>query len=565
MQTARLGPAERTRALERLTGQTFDVVVVGGGVTGAGTALDAATRGLSVALLEARDLAIGTSSRSGKTFHGGLRYLEQLNFKLVREAAHERNLMVGRLCPHLTRPTPFLYPLSKHVWERGYVGSGVLLYDLLGGARMAMPRHRHLTRSGVVRQIPAIDPDRITGGLQYYDVVVDDARHTMEVARTAATFGAVIATDLPVIGMVTEGGRVSGVRARDHDTGQEITVRGRCVISATGAWADLVQQLTGTSQLEVQPAKGVHVLVDRERIQASSGLLARTADSVLVVRPWGERFWLIGTTDTPWAFDRNDPTANASDVDYLLDEVAKWLRTPLTRDDVVGVYCGIRPLLKGKGGSGTAALSRDHAVLTEPPGLFTIVGGKYTTYRVMARDVVDAAASWLGGNIPPSVTETTPLLGAWGLDAVRNGRAALADRHGLPADQVDRLLGRYGSLVTELSELMGERPELARPIEGTPGYLEAEVVYAASSEGALHLDDILTRRTHVSIETRDRGQTAAKRVAELAGEVLGWDDARRAGEIARYEAQMEADRRAEREPTDEAAFAARRPILDTGG
>jgi len=204
-------------------------------------------------------------------------------------------------------------------------------------------------------------------------------------------------------------------------------------------------------------------------------------------------------------------------------------------------------------------------VLTEPPGLFTIVGGKYTTYRVMARDVVDAAARWLGGSMPPSVTATTPLLGAWGFDAVRNQRAWLADRHGLGLDQVDRLLGRYGSLITELSELMTDRPELARPIEGTPGYLEAEAVYAASHEGALHLDDILARRTHVSIETRDRGQAAAKRTAELAGEVLGWDDARRSREITRYEAQMEADRRAEREPTDAAAFAVRRPLLDSSG
>lgn len=588
MKDARLGPDQRAQALRRLAAETFDVVVVGGGVTGAGAALDAASRGLTVALLEARDLAIGTSSRSGKTFHGGLRYLEQLNFKLVREAAHERNLMVGRLCPHLTRPTPFLYPLSHRAWERGYVGSGVLLYDLLGGARYGMPRHRHLTKRGVLREMPAIDPNRITGGLQYYDVIFDDARHTMNVARTAAHYGAVAGTCLKVTGMLRDGaGRVAGVRARDHETGDEVEVRGRCVINATGAWADLVQELAGEAQLEVRPAKGIHIIVPHDRIESRTGVLARTADSVLVVRPWQSRYWLIGTTDTPWEHDRADPAANAKDVEYLLTEVSKWLRTPLTEDDVVGVYAGVRPLLSGKAAARavssdqaatpapegrpagadsktTAALTRDHAVLEGPEGLFTIVGGKYTTYRRMAEDIVDAAARWMGGSTPKSVTAVTPLLGAPGWEVLRNQRGRLAAERGLEVEQVDHLLGRYGSLVGELFDLLAERPELARPIDGAPEYLEAEAVYAASHEGALHLDDVLARRTHISIETRDRGLAAAKRVAELVGEVLGWHDTRRERELARYEAQVDADRRAQREPDDDAAVAARRQILADG-
>lgn len=561
MQIARLGPEQRIQAVRLLTGHTFDVVVVGGGVTGAGTALDAASRGLRVALLEARDLAGGTSSRSGKTFHGGLRYLQQLNFSLVKQASHERNLMVDRVCPHLTWPTPFLYPLSHHVWDRMYMGAGVLLYDLLGGIHPAsLPRHRHLTKTAALRQMPSLDADRVTGALQYYDVIFDDARHTLMVARTAAQYGAVIGTRLEVTEMLREGGHVIGVRANDHETGQELEVRGRCVINATGAWADLVQQLAGEAQIKIQPAKGTHIVVPKERIDSHTGFIALTEDSVLVVRPWWN-YWIIGTTDTPWNYDRCDPAANAADINHILNEVNTWLRSPLIQDDIVGVYAGVRPLLSGKGKT-TAALSRDHVVLNNAEGLFTIVGGKYTTYRVMARDVVDAAARWLGGSVPASVTAMTPLLGATGWHVLRNQQQQLAAQTGLALLHIDHLLRRYGSLVSELFDLLAERPELAQQIEGAPGYLEVEAVYAASHEGALHLDDVLARRTHIAMETRDHGLTAAQRVAQLTGEVLGWDNVRREREIAHYTSQVEADRVAARELTDEAAAAARRPFLD---
>src|SRR5947209_6735535 len=256
MEVARLGPGQRTQAIRQMTERTFDVVVVGGGVTGTGTALDAASRGLTVALLEAGDLASGTSSRSGKTFHGGLRYLQQLNFPLVRQAAHERNLMVDRLCPYLTWPTAFLFPLRHGVWERAYMGAGILLYDLLGGTRPTeMPGHRHLTKTRALREMPSLRADLITGAVQYYDVIFDDARHTLAVARTAAQYGAMIGTRLEVTGMLRDGSRVVGVRAHDYETGQELEVHGRCVINATGVWADLVQQLVGEAQMEVRPAK----------------------------------------------------------------------------------------------------------------------------------------------------------------------------------------------------------------------------------------------------------------------------------------------------------------------
>ncbi len=561
MEIARLGQEQRNQALRQLSGQTFDVVVVGGGVTGAGTALDAASRGLTVALLEAGDLANGTSSRSGKTFHGGLRYLQQLNFSLVRQAAHERNLMVERLCPHLTRPTPFLFPLRHGLRERVYMGAGILLYDLLGGARPTdLPGHRHLTKSGTLREISALRADRITGALQYYDVIFDDARHTMMVARTAAQYGAVIATCLQVTGMLHDDKRIAGVRVLDKESGQELEVHSRCVINAAGAWADFVQQLAGEVQVKVQPAKGIHIVVQKDYIDSRTGFIAPTEDSVLVVRPWGQH-WIIGTTDTPWDYDRNSPVANAADINYLLNAVNKWLRTPLTHNDVIGVYAGVRPLLSGKGGS-TAMLSRDHVVLKGPEGLFTIVGGKYTTYRLMAQDVMDAAARWLGGSVSPSVTARTPLLGAEGWHVLRNQRQRLARETGLNLRRIDHLLERYGSLISEVLDLLADYPELAQPIEGAPEYLEVEAVYAASHEGALHLDDVLTRRTHIAMETQDCGMSAAERVAQLVGTVLGWDNPAREQEVAHYKAQIEADRLAARELTDEAAIAVRRSILE---
>jgi glycerol-3-phosphate dehydrogenase len=583
MESTQLGPEQRSQIIHQMSEQTFDVIVIGGGVTGTGTALDAASRGLTVALLEAQDLASGTSSRSGKTFHGGLRYLQQFNFSLVRQASHERNLMVDRLCPHLTRPTPFLFPLSHRGWERAYMGAGVLLYDLIGGSRPeGLHGHRHLLKNAALREMPALNAERIIGAVQYYDVIFDDARHTLTVARTAAHYGALIGTRLEVTGMLHSGSQVVGVQARDVETGQSLEVRGRCVINATGVWADRVQQLAGEAQVEIRPAKGVHILIPAESIDSSTGFIAPTEDSVLVVRPWG-RYWIIGTTDTPWNFERDEPVANASDINYLLDEVNKWLRTPLTHDDIVGVYAGVRPLISSKGKK-TAALSREHAVLQGPEGLFTIVGGKYTTYRVMAKDVMDAAVEYLSKqdrlvnrhglvsrhglvNGAPtisgasSVTAMTPLVGATGWQVLRNQRERLAAKSGLDLSYVDHLLGRYGSLVSEIFDLLTIRPELARPIEGASEYLEVEIVYAASHEGALHLEDILARRTHIAIETRDSGIGAARRVAELAGDILGWDDVRYEREISNYAMLIEADRLAMKELIDESAIKARHSVL----
>ena len=549
-----LSPAQRADALRRMEGEVFDVVVVGGGVTGAGIALDAATRGLSVALVEQRDLAAGTSSRSSKLIHGGLRYLEQFNVSLVREALQERGLLLDRLAPHLVKPVSFLYPLTHHAWERAYVTAGVTLYDQLGGARQ-LPRHQQLTRKGALRMAPSLRSDSLVGAIRYWDAQVDDARHTMAIARTAVRYGAAVATSTRVTGFLREGERVVGVRVRDGEGGRDLDVRARQVVNATGVWADDLQQLVGRGRIRVRASKGIHLVVPRDRIHSDAGLILRTETSVLFVIPWG-RHWLIGTTDTDWDLGKSHPAASATDIQYLLDRVNRVLRTPLTHEDVEGVFAGLRPLLHGES-EATSKLSREHAVGQTVAGLLTIAGGKYTTYRVMAADAVDAVARNLDRRVPASVTRDVPLAGADGYHALWNQRRQLAREAGLHVVRVEHMLNRYGTHVTELLDLLAVRPELGTPLPSADDYLEVEALYAASHEGALHLDDVLTRRTRVSIESWDRGVGAAPVVARLMAEVLGWDEATVDREIEHYTARVQAERESQRMPDDRTADAAR--------
>jgi len=559
-----LSPQARTDALRALaaTGvnrHELDVLVVGGGVVGTGTALDAVTRGLSVGLLEQRDLASGTSSRSSKLVHGGLRYLEMLDFGLVREALAERGLLLTRLAPHLVRPVPFLYPLSHRGWERPYVGTGLVLYDAMaavGRTGPGLPRHRHLTRRAVRRLAPDLDPAAFTGAIQYFDAQVDDARLVVAIARTAASYGALLATRTQVVGFLREGERVTGVRAVDLETGTDLTVHARVVVNAAGVWTDELQQMVGgRGALNVQASKGVHLVVPRDRIRSATGLITRTPVSVLFVVPWG-RHWIIGTTDTPWNLDKAHPAASRRDIDYLLEQVNRILREPLGHADVEGVYAGLRPLASGES-EPTSRISREHTVVTPVPGLVMVAGGKLTTYRVMGRDAVDAAAHSLGGTVPGSITERVPLAGATGFEPRANQRDALAESSGLHRARVDHLLGRYGGLVDEVLALVAERPELAEPLPGAEDYLRAEVVYAVSHEGARHLDDVLTRRTRISIETFDRGVAAAAPAAALMAGELGWDPARTADEVDHYLRRVAAERRSQQELTDLEADEAR--------
>jgi glycerol-3-phosphate dehydrogenase len=550
-----MGPAEREDSWRRLGEDTFDLVIIGGGVVGAGTALDAATRGLRVALVEARDLASGTSSRSSKLFHGGLRYLEQLEFGLVREALRERELMLTLLAPHLVKPVSFLYPLTRRLWERPYTAAGLLLYNTMGGAR-SVPGQKHLTRAGALRMVPALKRDALIGAIRYYDAQADDARHTMTVARTAAHYGAVVRTSTQVVGFVREADRVSGVRVRDVEDGRETEIKANAVINSTGVWTDELQRLSGSrGRFRVRASKGVHIVVPRDRIVSESGLILRTEKSVLFVIPWGSH-WIVGTTDTDWHLDLAHPAATKADIDYILSHVNTVLATPLTVDDIEGVYAGLRPLLAGESEE-TSKLSREHAVARVSPGLVAIAGGKYTTYRVMAADAVDAASVDLPGRIQPSITDKVPLLGADGYHALVNQADQLAVKARVHPYRVRHLLNRYGSMVHQVLALAENRPELLKPLTAAPDYLQVEVVYATSHEGALHLEDVLARRTRISIEYAHRGVDAAEQVAALMAEILGWNAATSKREIEVYTARVHAERDSQAQPNDEAAEALR--------
>ena len=562
MRSVPLSPESRDLSLQAMAAEELDILVIGGGVVGTGAALDAATRGLKVGLVEARDFASGTSSRSSKLIHGGLRYLEMLDFGLVAEALKERGLLIQHLAPHLVRPVAFLYPLQHRGWERFYAGAGVALYDAMSrvSGRAGLPLHKHLTRRGARKLAPSLRKDALIGALHYYDAQVDDARHTMFLARTAAAYGAHVANRARVVELLREGERVTGAKVHDLENGTMVTIRARQVVNATGVWTDETQSLGGQrGEFRVRASKGVHLVVPKDRIRSEVGLILRTEKSVLFVIPWG-RHWIIGTTDTDWELDKAHPAASQADIDYLLEHVNTVLETPLTRDDVEGVYAGLRPLLEGES-EATSKLSREHAVGHPAPGLVVIAGGKYTTYRVMAKDVVDEAVYGMVKHddlrVPESVTHDIPLLGAEGFQALWNARHRLADSSGLHDVWIEHLLQRYGSLVHELLDLVAEDPSLGQPLTGTADYLRVEVVYAASHEGARHLDDVLTRRTRISIETFDRGLGAVEEAASLVAGVLGWSEEQVALEIEHYRARVAAERESQQMPDDETADAAR--------
>ncbi|SDG83697.1 glycerol-3-phosphate dehydrogenase/oxidase [Klenkia brasiliensis] len=554
-----LGPEQRAAAWAALAAEEFEVLVVGGGVTGAGVALDAATRGLKTAMVEARDFASGTSSRSSKLFHGGLRYLEQFDFGLVREALHERDLAVNRISPHLVKPLQFLYPLTHRVWERPYVTAGLALYDGLarfGALSEPMPAQKHLTRTGARKLFPALRPDALVGAVRYYDAQADDARHTLTVALTAAKYGATVLNSAEVVSFTRVGGRVVGARVRDVETGQEVDVRSEVVVNATGVWTDDLQTLVGgRGRFHVRASKGVHIVVPRDRINGETGLILKTEKSVLFVIPWGSH-WIVGTTDTDWDLDKAHPAASKADIDYILEHVNAVLTTPLSHDDISGVYAGLRPLLSGES-EDTSQLSREHAVARPSPGVISVAGGKYTTYRPMAADAVDAVAEDVTRSIPASVTEDIPLLGAEGYHAMVNSLDRLADQWGIGRYRAEHLLNRFGSMTPDVLALAAEDRDLLQPVPGAEEYLLVEMVWGAAHEGALHLDDLLARRTRISIETPHRGTESAEPVARAVAGVLGWDEERIANEVAAYQARVEAERRSQTESNDQEADAAR--------
>ncbi|MBJ2120560.1 glycerol-3-phosphate dehydrogenase/oxidase [Arthrobacter sp. MSA 4-2] len=564
MAAGALSPQYRSEALEALKatsrpGGELDILIVGGGVVGVGSALDAVTRGLTTGIVEARDWASGTSSRSSKLIHGGLRYLEMLDFALVQEALKERGLLIQRIAPHLVKPVPFLYPLGKRFVERPYVGAGIALYDALslgGGHSRGVPFHKHLTRRGTLRAAPSLKKDAMVGSIRYYDAQVDDARYVVNMIRTAAHYGAQAANRVTVVNFLREGERVVGAQVRDQETGEEFSIRAKQVVNATGVWTDETQAMvTDRGQLKVRASKGIHLVVPRDRFQSTVGLILRTEKSVLFVIPWG-RHWIIGTTDTKWDLDKAHPAASSQDIDYILEHVNRVLNRPLTREDVEGVYAGLRPLLAGESDS-TAKLSREHIVAHPVPGLVVVAGGKWTTYRVMAKDAVDEASRALDERVPESCTDSVPLLGAEGYKAAWNMRARMAEAAGIHVARVEHLLQRYGTQADSVLELIKADPALGEPLPGADDYLAAEAVFAVTHEGARHIEDILTRRTRISIESWDRGVSAAPVVAELMGPLLGWSEQQVNREVKHYLARVQAERLSQEQPDDESADSAR--------
>jgi glycerol-3-phosphate dehydrogenase len=541
MFSSELSPAQRDAAIKALATEEFDILVIGGGVTGAGAVLDAASRGLKVALVEARDIASGTSSRSSKLIHGGLRYLEQYDFKLVREALHERELMVSTLSPHLVKPVGFLYPLHEKLKDRTYVGAGLALYDVLRGFQRALPWHKHMSGKKIAEIAPSLRQDIVTGAVKYYDAQVDDARHTMTITRTAARHGAVIATRVEVENLIKDGKKVIGATVIDTETGKTIKVSAKSVVMCAGIWSDEMHDRFGLKAgYGVTMSKGVHIVVPGHAIKSNTGIILKTAISVLFLIPWGDK-WIVGTTDTPYDGDRAHPHATTEDVQYILDQANKVLDPQLKREEIIGVYAGLRPLVANNKGSATTKLSREHTTDRSAPGFVSIAGGKYTTYRVMGKDAIDMAVTDLRRIVNPSCTEKLPLVGADGYYALAQQSAQIAEQYGIDEKSVIHLLNRYGSLISEVLELIAADKKLAKPLADGLPYLTAEIVYAASHEGAMSVDDVISRRTRLAFEAPQAGVDLVDEIAALIAPVLGWGAKEKKASIAEYKSQVAAE------------------------
>jgi glycerol-3-phosphate dehydrogenase len=516
---------DRDAAFARLAGEEFDVLVIGGGITGAGVALDAASRGLRTALVERDDFGSGTSSKSSKLVHGGLRYLQQKEYLLVYENLRERQRLLDN-APHLVSPLPFVIPLfgrdgvtSKAV-AKAY-STALWLYDLTGGVRIGR-RHRRLAVDEVIEHLPTLRRELVTAGFLYWDARADDARLTLTVLRTAAlNWGAVAANYAAVTDIVKQDGRVQGAVVTRPD-GPDVTVRAHVVINATGVWADEVRALDAPAEAgTLSPAKGIHLTLPKERLPCDMAVVVpvpKDRRSIFVV-PWNDRVY-VGTTDTPYEGSLDEPRCTTDDVAYCLGALNTFFTGNLTERDVVGTWAGLRPLLKGAGSERTADLSRRHAVTEAPSGLITITGGKLTTYRKMAEDAVDVATRRLGVR-RRCATKRLRLRGVEGrAPLVEDGAAA---RLGIEKPVLDHLLGRYGGEARTLLAMLEADPELVRPLVAGLPYLRAEAVYAIRYEMARHLDDVLLRRTRAALHDAPGTAAAAHDVARLLASELGWD------------------------------------------
>jgi glycerol-3-phosphate dehydrogenase len=537
------GPVERRAGdVARLADESWDVLIVGGGIVGAGALLDATSRGLKAALIEQTDIAAGTSSRSSRLIHGGLRYLEQLRIPLVREALAERRRLL-RLAPHLVTLEPLLFPIYGLPFAtKAFYDAGLTLYDLLG-ARHDGGWHRRLGVDATLGIAPSLRREGLRGGLLYHDGMEDDARYTLAVVRTALGdgLGPVALTRVRATGMRRLGDGQALVSACDELGGGDLEIHARAIIDATGVWAAEPGHPFAGSSMRILPSRGAHLVVSRERIPASTGLTIRVPGKIVFLVPWPDH-WLIGTTDAPFDGPADRPAASADEVEHLLATVNATMDVGLTRADVVGTYAGLRPLIAPAGGS-TVKASREHRVTVDEQGIVRIGGGKYTTYRVMARDVVDVAVGADEARRRPSQTAERRLAGAADRDDLDRLAAELAATSELAAahpEAARRLVARHGTNAAEVVALGQASDTLRALIPGRP-FLEAEVVWAARRELALSVDDVLSRRLRVSAELVDRGAAVAPRVAVLLGAELGWDAAAEARATADYLATAAAE------------------------
>ncbi|RME21489.1 MAG: glycerol-3-phosphate dehydrogenase [Deltaproteobacteria bacterium] len=535
----------------------YDLLIIGGGITGSGAARDAARRGLRVALVEMNDLAFGTSSRSSKLVHGGLRYLEQGEFSLVFEAVTERRILM-EIAPHLVNPLSFVFPVFKHS-RRGVftVNVGMWLYD--GLSLFRSPKiHRNLSRKQVIQELPMLKQEGLRGAPLFYDCATDDARLTLESALDATRHGATVATWCKVLGFVRDGdGRIIGARVHDEQARRELEVRAHAVINATGPWSDRTRSLAGSGAApRLRPTKGVHVVVDYERLPVQHAVVCfHPRDGrVLFAIPWGDRTY-IGTTDTDYTDDPGEVCADRADVRYLIEASNDYFpAAALTEDDIIATWAGVRPLISEEGAAGESSVSREHDIRVDPDGLITIAGGKLTTYRKMAEEVVDKALGMLmvtghgRTDLREARTATEPLPGAVGWpedddhEAVARQVLDAADRR-IGPDTARLLADTYGMRGLDVAARVAADPLLgARLVPDRPEIL-AQVDFAVTEELAETVRDVLIRRTQLFFRDHDQGLGASDAVAERMAELLGWSEDRMTREVLAYQAEVARSRR----------------------
>ncbi len=552
----------RVHNLTSLGSERFDVLVIGGGVTGAGVALDAVVRGYKVALVEKVDFASGTSSKSTKLAHGGIRYLPNFDFALVHEALVERGLLLQN-APFLVHPLGFVLPLyqgDRHpvgmpFTTPGGIGLGLLLdmglwlYDLMAGRRTA-GRHHHLSRKNVLKLAPALVTKGLKDGYVYYDGQTNDARLTMALIRTAAQYGATITNYTEVTSFIIEQGKICGAHIHDTLGDQELTVRARHIVNATGVFSEQVEALTGTEpQVRIEPSKGVHLVLSREDLELGDYaiVLPETEDKrILFIVPWGSRA-IFGTTDTG-SGDLDHPTATSEDIAYLLKYLNRYLSVRLTEADIISTYAGYRPLVSSRTSKhSTAKLSRTHAVLESPSGLVTIVGGKLTTYRRMAQDTVDVL-NRRDGTRPLHPTQSLPLQGSAAWPTVKRDIASKGAALGLSPQTIEHLGKSHGSNAVQVLDLVASDASLAALLIDDLPYIRAEVVYACRQEMAMTPYDVLARRTSITLEDRRRGLGVLDEVAGLMAKEYSWSAEQQQSMVDAYRSAIEEQIAAEKAP-----------------